>query len=95
MKKTKSFDISEYLDSQEMMAEYLNSIMEEENPDLLLAAIGDIAKAKGMHQIAQESGLGRESLYKALTAGAKPRFQTVIKVLRVLGLELKMKPSVV
>lgn len=82
----KRFEIADYLDSEELIAEYLSSILEEDDTSLLLAAIGDIAKAKGMSQIALTSGLGRESLYKALTPGAKPRFETIVKVLKALGI---------
>jgi probable addiction module antidote protein len=92
-KHLKKFDVSDYLNDEETIAEYLNAVLENGDPGLLLAAIGDIAKAKGMKQIAQESGLGRESLYKALTPGAKPRFETVMKVLKVLGVNLSMKPA--
>jgi probable addiction module antidote protein len=91
--KIQKFDASEYLDSEETIAEYLNAIIEEDDQDLLLSAIGDIAKARGMKKIAQDSGLGRESLYKALTPGAKPRFETIMKVLHVLGVDLSLKPS--
>jgi len=91
--KVAKFDTSDYLDSEETIAEYLNAIMAENNQDMLLSAIGDIAKAKGMKQIAQDSGLGRESLYKALTPGAKPRFETVMKVLNVLGVNLMLTPT--
>jgi len=81
------FEIADYLNSEEMIAEYLSSILEEGDTSLLLAAIGDIAKAKGMSQIALTSGLGRESLYKALSPGAKPRFETILKVLKALGVK--------
>jgi len=73
--KIAKFDASDYLDDEEMIAEYLNAVLEEDDQDLLLSAIGDIAKARGMKQIAKDSGLGRESLYKALAPGAKPRFE--------------------
>lgn len=84
----KVFDASEYLDNDEVIAEYLTAAAEDPNPDVFLAALGDVAKAKGMAQIAQASGLGRESLYKALTSGAHPRFETVQAVLRALGVKL-------
>ncbi len=87
------FDVSDYLTDEESIAEYLNAIMAENDQDLLLSAIGDIAKAKGMQQIAEASGLGRESLYKALAPGAKPRFETIMKVLRVLGVNLTLAPA--
>jgi len=87
------FDVSDYLTDEESIAEYLNAVMAEGDQGLLLSAIGDIAKARGMTQIAEASGLGRESLYKALAPGAKPRFETIIKVLRVLGVNLSLSPA--
>ena len=92
MKKTTEFDAAAYLDSEEMMAEYLNQALASGDTDLLLAAIGDVAKARGMAQVARDAGLGRESLYKALTAGAKPRFDTVFKVLQALGVRMYAQP---
>ena len=89
--KISSFDVSDYLDSEEMIAEYLTSVLEENDAQLLIAAIGDIAKAKGMKQIADSAGLGRESLYKALTPSSKPRFETILKVLTSLGLQMKIE----
>ena len=91
MKNIAKLDVSDYLDSEEMIAEYLSAIMEEGDPQLLLSAIGDIAKARGMKKIAQNAGLGRESLYKAFSEGAKPRFETVFKVLRSLGIKIQFK----
>ena len=82
------FDASEYLDSDEAIAGYLQAVLEDGDPDLLLAALGDIARAKGMAEIARSAGLGRESLYKALSPGAKPRFDTVLRVVRALGIDL-------
>ena|SRR3989339_1600379 len=87
--KLTAFDVSEYLEDENMIAEYLSEIIEENDPALLLSAIGDIAKARGMSKIASESGLGRESLYKALNSDSKPRFDTVLKVLGALGLNIK------
>ena len=86
--KLSEFDISAYLDSEEVIAEYLTAALEDTNPDVFLAAIGNVAKARGMSAIAQRSGLGRESLYKALAPGAKPRYDTVLKVLHSLGVKL-------
>lgn len=91
--KISKFDVSDYLDSEEAIAEYLNSIIDENDQSLLLSAIGDVAKARGMKQIAEDSGLGRESLYKALVPGAKPRFETIFKVLQVLGVKINLKPN--
>ena len=82
------FDAVEYLDSEELIAEYLAAALEDENPDVFLAALADVAKARGISAIAQSSGLGRESLYKALAPGAKPRYETIMKVLHGLGVRL-------
>lgn len=88
-KKTtyKAFDPAEYLDNDAVIAEYLSAAAEDPNPDVFIAALGDVAKARGMAQIAKESGLGRESLYKALSAGAHPRFETISSVLHALGVK--------
>ena len=93
MTKLAKFDAAEYLDSNEVIAEYLNAALEDEDPNVFLAAIGDIAKARGMTELAKESGLGRESLYKALAPGAKPRYDTVLRVIRALGVELHTVPT--
>jgi probable addiction module antidote protein len=79
------FDPADYLDNDEVIAEYLSAAVEDPNPDVFLAALGDVAKARGMAKIAKDAGLGRESLYKALEAGAHPRYETVTAVLRALG----------
>jgi len=86
------FDVADYLENEEMMAEYLAAALEDPNPDVFLAALGDVAKARGMTQVAQDSGLGRESLYKALSAGAHPRYETVSAVLRSLGVKFAIVP---
>jgi probable addiction module antidote protein len=83
------FDISQYLDSKEMIAEYISQVLEDGDMDELLQAIGHIAKAKGMTQISKDTGLGRESLYKTFAKGSKPKFDTVIKVLNSLDIKLK------
>lgn len=88
MKKNAPFDAADYLDSEKVIAEYLNAALEDENPDVFLIAVGDVAKAHGMAQLAKDTGLGRESLYKALAPGAKPRYDTVLKLVRALGVEL-------
>jgi probable addiction module antidote protein len=90
--KVTEFDVSEYLEDEATIASYLNAVLEEDDPRLLLAAIGDIAKARGMSRIASDSGLGRESLYKALNAEAKPRFDTILKVLHALGVNVSISP---
>jgi len=87
--KLSTFDVAKYLDSNEVIAEYLSQILEDGDLDELLSAIGDIARAKGMTQIAKDTGLGRESLYKSFTAGARPRFDTIVKVLNSFGVQLR------
>ena len=84
----KAFDPAEYLDNDVVIAEYLSAAAEDPNPDVFVTALGDVAKARGMARIAKDSGLGRESLYKALSAGARPRFETINSVLRALGLKI-------
>ncbi|MBO9661677.1 addiction module antidote protein [Dokdonella sp.] len=82
------FDAARYLRDDEAIAEYVSAVLETGDSDLLILALGDIARARGMAQIAKDAGLGRESLYKALSPGAKPRFDTVLKVARALGVRL-------
>jgi probable addiction module antidote protein len=84
------FDAADYLTDEATIAEYLTAALEDPNPDLLLVALADVAKARGMTQLAKDTGLGRESLYKALAPGAKPRFETVMKVIRALGIKLSV-----
>ncbi|TAM40482.1 MAG: putative addiction module antidote protein [Burkholderiaceae bacterium] len=86
------FDAAKYLTDDEAVSEYMNAVLEAEDPDLLLLALGDVARARGMAQVAKDAGLGRESLYKALAPGAKPRFDTVFKVARALGVRLTAQP---
>ena len=88
--KLKSFDITRYLDSEEAMAEYLSQVLEDGDSDELIRALGHIAKAKGMAAVAKKSGLGRESLYKALSTGSQPRFDTISKVINALGLKISV-----
>ncbi len=83
------FDISQYLDNKEVIAEYLTQVLEDGDIDELMVAIGNIAKAKGLTQISKDSGLGRESLYKTFNKGSKPRFDTVVRVLNSFGIHLK------
>lgn len=89
---TTKFDIADYLDSNEMISEYLNTVLEEGNDAEIIAAIGHVAKAIGMTKIAEETGLSRPSLYKALSEGAKPQFSTIMKVLKALGGQLQINP---
>lgn len=86
--KTRRWDATEHLTSDEDMAAYLEAALEEGDPALVSAALGDIARAKGMTEIARETGLGRESLYKALSPEGNPELSTVLKVAKALGLRL-------
>jgi probable addiction module antidote protein len=88
--KFSTFDFSQHLDNPKTIAAYLDSILEEDDPGLLAAALGDIARARGMAEIASASGLTREALYKALRPGSAPRFDTISRVLKVFDLELKI-----
>ncbi len=88
MAKFAKFDAADYLDNEETIAEFLTAALEDENPEVFLAAIAAVAKARGMTAIANSTGLGRESLYKALAPGAKPRYDTILKVLHGLGIKL-------
>ena len=75
------------------MVAYLEAALEEANPTLVAAALGDIARAKGMTQVAKDAGLGRESLYKALSPSGNPEFATILKVVAALGLQLHASPA--
>jgi probable addiction module antidote protein len=82
------FDAADYLDDEEVIAEYLAAALEDPNPDVFLHAVGDVAKARGISKVAKDAGLGRESLYKALAPGAKIRYDTVRKLMDSLGVRL-------
>src|SRR6476620_11431802 len=86
------FDAARYLTDDAAVAEYMTAVLEADDPDLLLLALADVARARGMAQVAKDAGLGRESLYKALAPGAKPRFDTILKVARALGVRLSAQP---
>lgn len=87
MIETNRFDIVKYLDSDEAIAIYLNEILETGDSNDFIVALGDIARAKGIAEIAQKTGLARESIYKALSNGAKPRFDTVLRIMQALNLK--------
>ena len=91
--KTRAWDAVEYLEMEEDMIAYLDAAFENGDPALIMAVLGDIARAKGMSQIAAEAGLGRESLYKSLSSTGNPEFVTVLKVLNALGLQLHVEPT--
>ncbi|MCD0421926.1 putative addiction module antidote protein [Rubrivivax sp. JA1024] len=87
------FDAADYLDSPDMIAAYLTEAFESEDPALITKAIGAVARAKGMNGVAEDTGLSRENLYRALGADAKPEFATVLKVLHALGISLVAQPK--
>ncbi len=90
---TTPWDPADHLKTEEDMAAYLEAALEEGDPALVAAALGDIARAKGMSQVAREAGLGRESLYKALSPAGNPELGTVLKVIAALGLQLHAAPA--
>jgi probable addiction module antidote protein len=91
--RTQPWDVAEHLETEEDMAAYLEAVLQEGDPTLVAAALGDIARAKGIAQIARETGLGRASLYKALSPEGNPELATVLKVVRALGLQLHAAPA--
>lgn len=90
---TTPWDPAEHLRTEEDMVAYLEAALEEGEPTLVAAALGDIARAKGMTQVARDAGLGRESLYKALSPSGNPEFSTILKVIAALGLQLHAAPA--
>lgn len=93
--KTTKYDVAEYLNTPEEMAAYLEACLEEANGDaaFVAKALGNIARAKGMSEIARETGLSRESLYKSLSGERSPSFETVLKVIAALGLKIHAEPA--
>ena len=91
---TTPWDPADHLKSQDDMAAYLDAALKEGDPALVAAALGDIARAKGMTQVARDAGLGRESLYKALSPAGNPEFATILKVVAALGLQLHATPVI-
>lgn len=89
-KEITKFDIAEYLEDDGMIVEYLNTVLEEGDAEDIKIALGHVAKARGMSKIAEETGLSRPSLYKALSSGSKPQFDTILKVLRAVGAKLNV-----
>ena len=90
--KTTVWDPAKYLETEEQIAVYLEDIFKSGDPDLIVAAIGDVAKARGMSKIADDTNLGRESLYKSLSLNGNPSFETVVKVLSSIGFVLRPAP---
>lgn len=86
------YDAADYLDNEETIAAYIELALEDEDPNMLLVALKNVARARGMNQLAKDAGVGRESLYKSLADGAKPRYDTVLKIIHALGIQLVAKP---
>jgi probable addiction module antidote protein len=86
--KTRRWDAADHLKTKADIAAYLEAALDDGDPALFTAALGDVARAKGMTQLARQAGMGRESLYKALSADGNPEFATVLKIIRSLGLKL-------
>ncbi|NJM92148.1 MAG: putative addiction module antidote protein [Rhodospirillaceae bacterium] len=91
--KFKRFEASDFLKSEAAIEEFLAAAMEDPNPDVFLAALGEVAKVRGIAALAERSGLGRESLYKTLAPGAKPRYETICKLVDALGVKLTVKAA--
>ncbi len=93
MADLKTWDASEHLDSEDMIFAYMNAAMEEGDPSLFTAALGDVARARGMSEIARSAGLSRESLYRALSRDGNPEFATIVKVMNAMGLRLSVSAT--
>jgi probable addiction module antidote protein len=91
--QTLPWDAAEHLETEEDIIAYLDAALEDGYPSLIVAVLGDIARAKGMTQIARSAGLGRESLYKALSPTGNPEFATILKVIRALGLQFHVEAA--
>ncbi|MFA6618311.1 MAG: addiction module antidote protein [Candidatus Neomarinimicrobiota bacterium] len=89
--KFSKFEVYEFLDNDELIAGYMEEILKDGDLKLILSAINDIAKAKGISKLAEKSGLGRESMYKALKPDAKPRFETILKIIQAMGFRLSVQ----
>jgi probable addiction module antidote protein len=92
-KRTTRWDAPQYLDTNAAMVAYLEAALEDGDPGVIAAALGDIARAKGMTEVARKAGLGRESLYKALSPQGNPEFATVLRVIEALGMKLHAVPD--
>jgi probable addiction module antidote protein len=90
--KTRKWDVTEFLDNEERIAMFLETVFEEGDPALIAAALGDVARARGMTQIAKDTGLSREALYRTLSKDGHPEFNTVLKVMKAFGLRLSPTP---
>ncbi|WP_343682812.1 addiction module antidote protein [Acinetobacter baylyi] len=89
----KRFDMADHLDSEEAVADYLSIVLEEDDPEAFIQALGTVARARSMKEIAEKTGLNRESLYKALSGDTNPRYETIVKVINAMGLKLAIVPQ--
>ena len=89
--KLSRFDVADYLTTEEDIKEYLEVSLESDDPEQIIRAINDVARARGMNELAQKMGVGRTSLYKSLNGDVKPRFETIYKALHALGVRLAIK----
>jgi len=89
----KPFDASDYLGNEEIIAEYLTAAAEDANPEVFVLALANVAKARGMAKVAKDAGLGRESLYKALSKGSHPRYETISAVMQALGVKFSVETA--
>ncbi len=90
--KTTKWDVTEFLDSEERIALFLEAAFEDGDPALIAAALGDVARARGMTEMAKETGISREALYRALSKDGHPEFNTILKVMKAFGLRLSPVP---
>ena len=90
--KTTKWDVAEFLDSEERIGMFLEAAFEEGDPSLIAAALGDVARARGMTQMAKDTGISREALYRALSKEGRPEFNTILKVMKAFGLRLSAVP---
>ncbi len=91
--KTRLWDVAEHLETPDDVAAYLEAVLDDGDPHLIAAAIGDVARARGMSQLSRDTGLSRESLYRSLSGDGNPEFGTVLKVLKALGVRLEVRPA--
>lgn len=90
--ETKKWDIADHLDSDEKIALFLEAVFEDGDPAVIAGAIGEVARARGMSQVAKDAGLSRENLYRALSEDGNPEFATILKVVRAIGYDLTIVP---
>lgn len=86
--------MADHLDSEEVIADYLSIVLEEDDPEVFIQALGTVARARSMKEIAEKTGLNRESLYKALSGDTNPRYETIVKVINAMGLKLAIVPQI-